>query len=438
MDSIFQEFKNSIVDSTICLICLEPITKAVMCPECKRFCCEECISRWIDINGRCPQCRRKLNKKELLHIKFIDVLAQYTKKLGLDTSLFPMCSLHNEIEKFVCLDCHKSFCSDCLIFGNHNTTHLVCQKKDLQNPLYGQLTEYLSKLNEHDDFLSSTLEEKIQNRIKTLKQEKEETLNFLSNLGIGINQRYNEYISSLEMFAKDMIHEKKSLNTLKTSVRNTLKDFLTKNKSEADVSDETEAMQKKIDSSIQLVTNRINYLNYSFSPIEITPLPVVLSYQIPKMKQLLMDSKTKDIPVTSPLIKVNFLTWQILFYPNGYGNEKGKNISVFFGLKEGEKDLIYTYTYSIELINVKNGNNFKTTDISFDFKNGGNYTGISNLYSINNLLKNGFISDDGILSIKIYLKPNNFRVELLSYFKQLSKSEFEKKTTTHPLVTKIV
>ena len=34
-------------------------------------------------------------------------------------------------------------------------------------------------------------------------------------------------------------------------------------------------------------------------------------------------------------------------------------------LKEGEKDLIYTYTYSIELINVKNGNNFKTTDISF-------------------------------------------------------------------------
>ena len=41
-------------------------------------------------------------------------------------------------------------------------------------------------------------------------------------------------------------------------------------------------------------------------------------------------------------------------------------------------------------------------------------------------------------NIKIYLKPNNFRVELLSYFKQLSKSEFEKKTTTHPLVTKIV
>lgn len=436
MDSIFQEFKNSIVDSTICVICLEPISKAVMCPQCKKFCCEGCLSKWIDINGTCPQCRRNLNKKELLHIKFIDVLAQYTKKLGLDTSLFPMCSLHNEIEKFVCLDCHKSFCSDCLIFGNHNTTHLVCQKKDLQNPLYTQLTEYLAKLDEQDDFLSSTLEEKIQNRIKTLKQEKEETINYLTNLSAGINQRYNEYISSLEMFAKDMIHEKSSLHYLKTSVRRTLKAFLSKTKSEADVSDETEAMQKKIDSSIQLIANRMNYLNYSFSPIEITPLPVVLSYQIPKMKQLLSNTSQKDIPVSSPLIKVNFLTWQILFYPNGYCSEKGKNISVFFGLKEGEPDVIYTYTYSIELINTKNGKNFKTDEFSFDFSNGGHFTGVSNLYLINKLVKDGFISDDGILSIKIYLKPNNFKVELLSYFKHLSKLEFEKTAQTEALTTK--
>lgn len=431
MDNTFQQFKNSIVDSTICPICLEPIIKAVMCPSCNKFCCENCITKWINLKGTCPQCRCALRISELVHIKLIDELAKYTKMFSFDTSLFPICTLHNEIEKFICLDCHKSFCSDCLIFGNHNTTHLVCQKKDLKNPLYKELTDYLYKLDENDDLLSPSFENKIQERIKELKQEKEEKLNYLKDLSYAIDKRYNEYIQSLERFDKDYISQKKSLNILKSSVRDTLKSFLTKAKPEADLSEETEVMSKKIESTIQFVKGRINLVNNCMTPIDIILSPIVLTLEINKMKEKISSakmSKGKEVFIyTSPLFKANFLSWQILFYPNGYGEEKGKNISIFFGLKEGDPNEIFTYTYSIELINTKeNGKNFKTSEFTFDFKNGSHFTGVSNLYLINNLTTDGYISKDDTLQFRIYLRPKNFRTEVASYIKHIASIETEK------------
>lgn len=437
MDNTFQLFKNSLVDSTICPICLEPIVKAVMCPTCNKFCCENCIIRWINLKGTCPQCRRSLRKAELVHIKLIDELAKYTKMFAFDSSMFSMCTLHNEIEKFICLDCHKSFCSDCLIFGNHNTTHLVCQKKDIQNPIYKELTAHLYKIDENDNLLSPPFEKKIQERIKELKNEKEEKLNYLKDLCHAIEKRYNEYIQSLEIFAKDFLNQKKALNTLKISVRDTMKSFLTRAKPEADISDETEVLAKKIESALQFVKNRINYVNSFITPLEIAMQPAVLYHSIQKITEklsLAKMNKEKDSYVySSHLFKANFLSWQILFYPNGYGTEKGKNIAIFFGLKEGDPNEIYTYTYSIELINTKeNGKNFKTSEFTFDFQNGSHYTGVSNLYLIKNLMADGFISKENTLQFRIFLKPKNLKKEVSSYIKQISEQEIEKAKQSEP------
>ena len=438
MDKTFQLFKNSLVDSTICPICLNPIVNAVMCPTCNKFCCENCIIKWINLKGTCPQCRRSLRKTELVHIKLIDELAKYTKMFAFDTSMFSMCPLHNEIEKFICLDCQKSFCSDCLIFGNHNTTHLVCQSKDLQNNIYKELIDYLLKLDENEDMLSPPLENKIKERIKELKAEKEEKLNYLKDLSNAIDKRYNEYIQSLEMFAKDFLNQKKSLKTLKISVRDTMKSFLTRAKPEPDIADEVEVLSKKIESTLQLLNNRINYVNNFITPLEITMHPVVLSHSINKITEKLSfakNNKEKDSLVyTSHLFKANFLTWQILFYPNGYGAEKGKNIAIFFGLKEGDPKEIYTYTYSIELINTReNGKNFKTNEFTFDFQNGSHYTGVSNLYLIKNLSTDGFISKENTIEFRIYLKPKNLKKEVSLYIKQIAAQESEKSKQVEPI-----
>ena len=137
---------------------------------------------------------------------------------------------------------------------------------------------------------------------------------------------------------------------------------------------------------------------------------------------------------TSHLFKANFLTWQILFYPNGFGAEKGKNIAIFFGLKEGDPKEIYTYTYSIELINTReNGKNFKTNEFTFDFQNRSHYTGVSNLYLIKNLSTDGFISKENTIEFRIYLKPKNLKKEVSLYIKQIAAQESGKSKQVEPI-----
>lgn len=37
------DFKEILCDNLSCRICLERISNAIMCPNCKKLCCEQCI-----------------------------------------------------------------------------------------------------------------------------------------------------------------------------------------------------------------------------------------------------------------------------------------------------------------------------------------------------------------------------------------------------------
>ena len=142
---------------------------------------------------------------------------------------------------------------------------------------------------------------------------------------------------------------------------------------------------------------------------------------------LLMFTKlSKDSTIFSPYYKLNFLTWQFLIYPNGYGDLKGKYLSIFLGLKEGDKNAIYPYSYSIELINVKRGKNFVTNSYDYDFQEGGNFTGLSNFYLLQSLEKDGFISKNNEIEFNLYLWPKNIEKEIDYYYNQCYASYNEK------------
>lgn len=44
-----------------CFICFGKIQDAVLCPKCSKFCCKDCMTRWLnEQRQQCPHCRAHL------------------------------------------------------------------------------------------------------------------------------------------------------------------------------------------------------------------------------------------------------------------------------------------------------------------------------------------------------------------------------------------
>lgn len=184
-----------------CSICKQKIKDSLMCPNCQKCFCKECIIQWLSSKQTCPLCIKEITQSSLIQSKITDEIARVAalvEKGGL-------CETHNLFKDYYCKDCKNSFCGDCLLVEKHDKNHRIIRKpseklisKILNNVNSNQMLieDYINKYNN----MIKTIEQKI----KEYKNEQQNVLNFLTELAQESSNKYNEIINSL-------IEKKKSI-----------------------------------------------------------------------------------------------------------------------------------------------------------------------------------------------------------------------------------
>jgi tripartite motif-containing protein 37 len=108
-----------------------------------------------------------------------------------------------------------------------------------------------------------------------------------------------------------------------------------------------------------------------------------------------------EVVYSDPLIS-NGLTWRLKVYPNGNGIAKGNYISIFIemmkGLSEPSK-----YEYRVEMLNYRDPKSTVLREFQSDFEVGECW-GYNRFYRIESLEREGFLSDDNVITLKYFIR----------------------------------
>uniref|UniRef100_A0A8D8GGA0 E3 ubiquitin-protein ligase TRIM37 n=1 Tax=Culex pipiens TaxID=7175 RepID=A0A8D8GGA0_CULPI len=187
-----------------CRVCLEGVKNCLICCHCSQPFCQDCIVRWIQENGKCPNCRQNLTcKGSLVKVATFDRI----QELLMDESQ-NRCGQHpKDYLSLYCKLCQQSICARCL----HSDQHM--EHKDevvLVDDIYDQ-SEYRLRYTmvkiERERATTVTLLDGLKDNLKTVTQ--------LLNDDIKVLEGNLSKIDELHHEVEESLNSKKDATTLR-------------------------------------------------------------------------------------------------------------------------------------------------------------------------------------------------------------------------------
>ena len=145
----------------------------------------------------------------------------------------------------------------------------------------------------------------------------------------------------------------------------------------------------------------------SSSPFELEEN--MLSFTIHNYPLIIKHKWPSKYYIYSPIFTVDYLSWKLRIYPWGDQCGKDTHISIYLFLKERVKENKYGYDFKFELVNFKGKKNYVSGWIHYDFVPNGQGWGYPEYYKLEDIEKDGFIDDEGNLTVNCYLKPSSIK-----------------------------
>ena len=155
-----KKVKDSLKDGFTCFICTKTVLNPMMCFQCKRLFCAECIKKWFldQQHQKCPYCQVPSSLNQMIIIPFLNQLSEhYIKEIEreenmADKAYIPknknmiinqiideyeeditdgflikhkkkdLCPKHNkEIREYYCVNCNTEHCAKCLLIPSNES-----------------------------------------------------------------------------------------------------------------------------------------------------------------------------------------------------------------------------------------------------------------------------------------------------------------------------
>ena len=111
-----------------CGICLDTVTRPLMCPECSKMFCTSCMERSFLVDHRCPHCRFTIRSlKKFVKCNWVDQLSSDLNSL----ENISLCPTHNEPLSLFCHTCKNVICSHCALFAGGHEEHEIGPIKEI-------------------------------------------------------------------------------------------------------------------------------------------------------------------------------------------------------------------------------------------------------------------------------------------------------------------
>lgn len=315
-----------------------------------------------------------------------------------------MCKLHNKRKKFLCFTCMKLFCSNCLIIGKHDQSHFLLDKKSQGNDEdFSSLLLVSQPLIHFSDFLSEDYISQIKEKIETLEKSKTKQITYLKNYTAALTKLFDDTIEALNKQIENYSSFSKQFQKEFSGFKTSINDLLSIGAPPAKVKDIHFDVLKFLE-------NKQKDIVPLYACISPKPLGFAynkISFTIVNLRDIIQNKYPEKEDIYSPTYPIDFLSFSFLINPYGYGESaKNKYMSVFIGLKEGNKGEIYNFDYKFEMVNFKGEKNFEKSFVSSNFESGGTSWGCFQFYKLDELDSKGFIDEEGNVVLNCYIKPS--------------------------------
>lgn len=315
-----------------------------------------------------------------------------------------MCQLHNKRKKYLCFTCMKLFCSNCLILQKHDQSHFVLDKRNQGNEEdFGSLLLLSQPLIHFTDFINDEYLNILKEKLESLEKSKERQIRYLKNYTTALTKLFDDTIEKLTKQIENYFLFREQLQTDFSKYKISINNLLAQGVPSSSVKDTHFEI-------LTFLEQKQKDIAPLYACISTKPLGLVynkISFTIINFKDIMTNKYKEKEDIYSPIYPIDFLSFNFLINPYGCGeNAKNKYLSVFIGLKEGNKGEVYNFDYKFELVNFKGEKNFEKSFVSSNFESGGTSWGCFQFYKLDELESKGFIDEEGNLTLNCYIKPS--------------------------------
>ena len=328
---------------------------------------------------------------------------------------------------YFCLNCKAHLCQHCVVYDRHDTSHLIAKTHELKQ---GPIKDLYEKSLQLDDILSNVderLPETIEAKINELQSSKEATLAYYKKLLSTLDRRYTEMITELTLLKASLTPQVAAYRQQRDTALEMITD-LTYHSPQKQKYKDKDVIAFLSNSKDTITPNEFikycNSVHCTIAPPTQTMPELKFAYELRNYKEMITKKEPKHEMITSPLYRVNFLSWELHIYPWGSRSVRDKYISVFIGLREGEDKVEYNYNYKFSLVNFKgkSAHSSELGDKAFTKK--GSFYGSEKFFEIDKLESEGYVNDKGSVVVECCLRPKEvgeFVKEMEYYNNKLSK-----------------
>ena len=339
--------------------------------------------------------------------RIIDALVEYQNTYRNNPKLF--CEEHNKKNKYICFDCLKYYCSKCLFLNKHNSNHLLTEQYALgdKDDYYDALLKIYKPVVTFKEYINNKYLSDIESKIIELQNQKNEQITFYQKYIKVLANRFDTLINNLNKIKNEYKTFSTNYNKQCEIGFSVIKEIT--NKKDNLSIDNTDKKLLQIIDIVDQQEDKILPQQYimSSSPFELEEN--MLSFTIHNYPLIIKHKWPSKEDIYSPIFTVDYLSWKLRIYPWGDRWGKDTHISIYLFLKEGGDGNRYNYDYKFELVNFKEKKNYDRGWTHYDFVTNGTGRGYPQYYKIEDIEKDGFIDDEGNLTVNCYLKPSSIK-----------------------------
>ena len=213
------------------------------------------------------------------------------------------CEIHNQKLEYYCITCAKIYCCDCIILNKHDQSHQIIKNSDQHYKQYELLTLRKYQINQYISFLNNDCPRKIDEKIEQIQNETTKKLAILDNLTQKIREKSQLLINELKELKGNLSQQEVDLHKLDNNIDCSITNG--QNMSETN---------KNINDFLQNLNSKNNIINTIFQPVIFDNNYEILTFEISNYPKIIREKDPTFHTIISPIYKVNFLSWKIIFH----------------------------------------------------------------------------------------------------------------------------
>ncbi|KAL5477879.1 hypothetical protein EMCRGX_G024733 [Ephydatia muelleri] len=305
----------------------------------------------------------------------------------------PNCPVHckNRLEVF-CNICRVPICHDCALWGKHQG-HRFAPLADSAGS-WNTVSKKQCGGDIPNDMAAHSTKESMLAYLDGCGTRVTEAIEQVQQMITRVHAQWNNIEEEASQAIHDMFNR---LGELAAAELQVLEDSKGRLEAQAEdimtISEDIKAKSWSVDDKLAQ-----HQMQFQIKPI---PIPtsnlaseIIPSYTCVTLKiQNFQELRSCNLKVYSRPLRVDGLVWRLRVYPNGYGEGRGKYLSVFAELTSGNGTTI-NYQYCIEILHC--GRSVHYRQYVSDFSDGGSW-GYTKFYLLSKLEEEGIISDDTVV-----------------------------------------